>query len=403
MGWSVENLFKKNKVEEPSKAAEAIRQLQLSLFTAAPFYAEIMTQLNFVENKKIDTAATDGLTVYYNPDFLQKLSEGQRNYIILHELFHVILMHCLRDDGKDADIWNIAADCVVNCFVDQLGEELSPRGIPCRRPSKGCFLKFADNYSVDDLYRLMCLQGQSDQWVQQITLCFDEKQSDLIIRTSKEEQEQIRQLLEQYLEKAAEWGNEGCVATQRILNLMSARKRLPWKQLLRKMCVSAEEEDSSYLTPERKYLHMGLVVSGWGMYENVKLPDIWAFIDSSESISDEILSEFLSQLYVISKELGATLNIAYWDTRVTEVYKDIKKPKDIGKCTPQHTGATDVGCVYEYLRENKIDPEALIIFTDGYFEQIADRTVGKLKKKTIVIIDGEGIGTHKNLGKEARL
>lgn len=193
------------------------------------------------------------------------------------------------------------------------------------------------------------------------------------------------------------------MATKRIFNMVAVRKRLPWRQLLRKMWIRNGDEDSSYLTPERKYLHMGLIVSGWGIYENEKLPDIWAFIDSSGSIGDAALSVFLAQLVVISKELGATLNIAYWDDCVSEVYTDIKEPADIGQCIPRHSGGTDAECIYEYLKENKIKPDAMLIFTDGFFNSVPDSIVVELKKKTIVIIDGEGMGTHYNLGKEARL
>lgn len=135
---------------------------------------------------------------------------------------------------------------------------------------------------------------------------------------------------------------------------------------------------------------MGLVVSGWGLYETEKLPDIWAFIDSSGSIVDDTINEFLAQLYIISKELGVTLNIAYWDVSVTDVYKDVKNSDEVGKCIPHSSGGTDA--------EN-----ILLVFTDGCFYKVPDSKVGKMKEKTIVVLEGEGMGTHFNLGKEARL
>lgn len=400
MGWSVSGLLSKN---NENKIPEAVEKLQLALFSCVPFYAEILTQLKFVESKKIATAATDGLTVFLNPKFMLKLSEGQRNYIIMHEVFHVILLHCVRDDGKDARIWNIASDYVANSFVDKLAIRLHKKGIPCKRPDEGCFMDDGDDCSVEELYDYLFSGKELDEKWRTILIQFDDKQMDLIVSLSKEEREYIRQKIESLLDSASSWGCEDDHMTERILNMISARKRLPWKRLLRKMWVIDEDEESSYLTPERKYLHMGLVVSGWGLYETEKLPDIWAFIDSSGSIVDDTINEFLAQLYVISKELGAMLNIAYWDAAVTDVYKDVKNPDEVGKCIPHSSGGTDAECIYDYLHAHKIVPKILLVFTDGCFYKVPDSKVGKMKEKTIVVLEGERMGAHCNLGKEARL
>ena len=68
----------------------------------------------------------------------------------------------------------------------------------------------------------------------------------------------------------------------------------------------------------------------------------------SGSISDDEFSNFISQLVVISKELEAKLNIAYWHTEVSDVYTGVEESKNIEKCIPRHCGGTDASCIYKY-------------------------------------------------------
>lgn len=400
MGLLISNLMRKNNKKD---ITEIIENLIHTLFKVAPFYAEIMLRLKFVENEKVAIAGTDGMTIYYNSKALNKLSEGECNYIILHEMLHVILLHCIRDAGRDPKVWNIAADCVANCFVDNIAKRLRTCGVPCKRPSMGCFLENADRYSVEEVYDFIMSKRETEDCVKVLFMQFNGDQEDLGSCLSQEEQECIKNYVEQILAAAMPWGENGYHDIERLFNIMAVKKRLPWRQLLKKMWVKNENEESSYLTPERKYLHMELIVSGWGMHESEKLPHIWAFVDSSGSIGDEALGVFLAQLFIISKELGTVLNIAYWHTTVTDVYTNIEDSKDIVKCIPRHSGGTDANCIYEYLKANKIKPDVMIILTDGRFDSVPDSVVGNLKKKTIVVLEGDGMGAHHNLGKEARL
>lgn len=402
MGWKIADIF--NNCNSDFDFMDTVNDLKYRLFKYASFYAAILTQLQFIESKEVGVAATDGLRIYYNNKYMSKLTEGQRNYIIMHEIFHVMLLHCTRDTGRDPEIWNIAADCIVNCFIDKFAQQVRGSMILLQRPDGGCFMQGADEYSVEALYELMSDGSYSNEKYQLIISKFDnKKQSDLLVSDSVEKKEYIRQSILELMENATTWGNDGSEVTDRIFSLITARKRLPWKRLLKNLMIQDFVEDSSYITPERKYLHMGMIVSGWGMLESEAMPDIWAFVDASGSVSDEVINEFLAQLYIISKELGAVLNIAYWDTAVTDVYKKIKNASDVQNCTLKHSGGTDPTCIYEYLKNNKIMPEAMLILTDGYFYPVPDYIIGKYNKNTIVVISGPGMDSHINMGKEAKL
>ena len=60
------------------------------------------------ETNKIPTAATDGLVLFFNKDFLFSLSSSEQNALMLHEVLHMALLHVSRRESRDPYIWNIA-------------------------------------------------------------------------------------------------------------------------------------------------------------------------------------------------------------------------------------------------------------------------------------------------------
>ena len=83
-----------------------------------PFFGSIVANVDYKENRKMDTAGTDGQTIYYNPDFLKKLQSDEQIFIFAHEVCHIAFDHIRRSEGKDPDIWNIATDGVINQFLN---------------------------------------------------------------------------------------------------------------------------------------------------------------------------------------------------------------------------------------------------------------------------------------------
>jgi predicted metal-dependent peptidase len=191
----------------------------------------------------------------------------------------------------------------------------------------------------------------------------------------------------------------------RELAMMMRKKPLSWKALLREFLMEVQSDETSYVTPERKYLHMDLILPGHGMSEEGELDSIWAFVDSSGSISQEEMNRFLTELYHLVKDFQCEMNIAYWDTSVTDVYRRIRKEKDVMKAIPRHSGGTNINCVYTWVRENKIRPYVAVILTDGYFG-IPDPELSKAlpRRSTILVICNKSENpVYAKIGKVARL
>lgn len=150
---------------------------------------------------------------------------------------------------------------------------------------------------------------------------------------------------------------------------------------------------------------MDLILPGHTLDEEV-LEDAWVFVDSSGSISQEGMSTFLTQLYHLLRSMRCTLNICFWDTQVTDVYRNIRTEKALADCLPHHSGGTNINCVYQWLRENKVKPDVMIILTDGYYGRLFEEEMAaKLRRRTLLLLEGRiAIGDEmKKIGRTTRL
>ena len=126
--------------------AQSISGSILRLRLKSPFFATLAMHARFVERADIPTAATDGRDVFYNAEFLGKLSLPELDGVLLHEVLHAALGHVTRRGGRDPQRWNIAADIVVNGLIDEQGIELP---VSAMRDSNLC------GYSVEEVYTLL--------------------------------------------------------------------------------------------------------------------------------------------------------------------------------------------------------------------------------------------------------
>jgi predicted metal-dependent peptidase len=110
----------------------------------------------------VPTAGTNGRDVFYGRSFINDADDKLTRFVVLHEYFHVMLMHMtvwqkmFEEDGQTA---NFAADAVINLML----HDLDPQGY---------FLTIWDNAVLDqqyrgmdtgEVYRAMKKQGQQQQ------------------------------------------------------------------------------------------------------------------------------------------------------------------------------------------------------------------------------------------------
>jgi predicted metal-dependent peptidase len=94
-------------------------------------------------------------------------------------------------------------------------------------------------------------------------------------------------------------------------------------------------------------------------------------IDTSGSIGDRELNEFLSEVVAICDEVSpSSIELIYWDYNVAghETYNMGDYNALVQTTKPKGGGGTRVGSLNEYIKEKRIEPEAIIVLTDGYVE-----------------------------------
>ena len=404
---------------------QEIQRFKMELLRKMPFYGDILMQVPFVEDKQIPTAATNGKTIWYNEKFLSGLSTGEKNFVLLHEVFHILLRHGVRnaDAKRDKDIWNIACDIIVNDMLVKLQRKMNDFNIPFQMPSTATYIYIELDETAENLYEKIKADNANKNQnskklkvrMQYSAKIFRESQTKELeipsdIRTFDLSQEEINrndQILQGMIRASIQKNRDtmgSYYVPSEIYRLVDSRK-LDWRRMLKDFLSQEIGDDSSYTTPERKYLHMDMILPGHSLTEET-LEEIWAFVDSSGSINHNEMDQFLTQLYRISREFKCIFNICYWDTSVTNVYKKIRRTEDILTCIPHSFGGTDINCVYDWIHKNKVKPDVMLILTDGYFGPLTTPSFNhQLRKKTILVLNSNiAINDDmKKIGKIAKL
>ena len=81
------------------------------------FYGLLLMHMNFAIDATCETAATDGLKIYFAPKFMDELSDSELDFVLMHEILHIVLQHVRRKGDRDHELFNIACDIVVNSNI----------------------------------------------------------------------------------------------------------------------------------------------------------------------------------------------------------------------------------------------------------------------------------------------
>ena len=154
-----------------------------------------------------------------------------------------------------------------------------------------------------------------------------------------------------------------------VTNLEDLLKpQINWLDVMRDFMITncRGSDMSTYKTPNRRYIGAGYYFPS-GISETVDT--LCVDIDMSGSIGIEEARRQLSEVVDIAKMVKPKeLHVLYWDTQVARAERySLDELDDVAKKTqPTGGGGTDVTCVPKYLADNKITPNASIVFTDGY-------------------------------------
>ena len=125
------------------------------------------------------------------------------------------------------------------------------------------------------------------------------------------------------------------------------------------------KDKSSWRRPNRRFLSGDVYLP---TLIGEKVGHLVVGIDTSGSIGQE-LNEFLSEVKSIAEEVSPEkVDLLYWDCEVAahEEYDSATVPNIVSSTKPKGGGGTAPSCVSTYLKDKKLLPECVIMFTDGY-------------------------------------
>jgi len=352
---------------------EKIITARIALLLKAPFFGNLATRMQLVNaDDWLTTAATDGRRFYYCTEFIQKLPPKQLEFLVGHEVLHAVYDHMGRRGDRDHKIFNIANDYAVNAdLIDQkVGERINVVPMLYEPKYRGMMseeiyddlMKNVKQVTLDQLAEMLLdehMDGSGDGDGD------DEKDGNGRPKLTQAERDAIRDEIREAVLNAANAAGAG--------NLPARVKRMikdptapvmDWRELLQQQLESTFKEDFTWMKTNRRGWHLDAVVPGRRPGEKV---DICVAIDTSGSISEENIREFLTEVKGIMESYDQ-YRIRVW-TFDTEVYNlqefTSDNLEDIANYDAQGGGGTDFMANWEFMRENEIEPNRLVVFTDG--------------------------------------
>jgi len=375
----LDNLIGPTEKAVDQKARDALITSRISLVMKHPFFGNLATRLQLVNaDDWCSTAATDGVRMYYNSRFIMQLRPKEVQFLVAHEVMHLVYDHLGRREERNPQVWNIAGDYTINADLKRhkVGEFITT--VPCLYEVK------YDGKSADEIYddlmqnaEKIDMDGLIDKLLDDHLDGADDKDGEGEGKPgdkegkgrptmSNEERERVRQEMKQAIISAAQAAGAGNLPSgvARMIDGIT-NPTLPWRELIETNLTSAIRNDFSWMRVSRRGWDMDAVMPGMTPGEEI---DVDVAIDMSGSISTEMARSFLGEIAgMIDQFDGYKLHVLSFDTEVYNPQTFTSANMDnVSEYQPQGGGGTDFDCVYEYLKREGRTPKRLIMFTDGY-------------------------------------
>jgi len=362
-----------NKID--ALARERLVTARIGLLLRHSFFGNLATRMQLINaDLWCSTAATDGQKFYYNSRFIMMLKPKEVEFLVGHEVLHVVYDHMGRRDNRDPEIWNIADDYAVNADLKRhkVGQFITT--VPCLYETKydgkaaeaiyDDLMKNVQKISIEDLLDQMIddhMDGEGDGDNEGDGDGKGKRPS-----MSPEERERVRQEVKQAIINAASSAEAGQLplGVERLIR-QHTNPVMPWRELIQTNLTSAIRTDYSWMRPSRRGWHMDAIMPGMTPGEEI---DVVVSIDMSGSISNKQAQQFLGEISGMMDAFdGYKIHVFCFDT-------DIYNPQDfnsenmdtIDTYEPAGGGGTDFDCIFTYLKDIGNVPKRLIVFTDGY-------------------------------------
>lgn len=324
-------------------------KISLMMDPTTLFYTSILFSLKFEWKKEIETAGTDGISLFINPDWFKTLTTAERTGLLLHEVMHVALNHMIRLGDRDPALFNQAGDYVINNILLDAGYTLPTPHLENSQYKK---------YNTEQLYTILYEDKQKQNEPNSI--------GNDIIYSTKENKNTIKTALANTLLRAkaqADITKAGNIPNEVLLQIEDlVNPKLPWNIILQQYMHSKTKDDYSWHRPNRRFFPLLYLPQPY----SESMDHICFAVDASASVTDNQFKQFISEIHSIQEILLPNrITIIDFDTKIHTV-RELHSATDLCKIKFHGRGGTDISPITEWARQNK--PDIFVIFTDGDFD-----------------------------------
>ena len=334
-------------------------------------YSGILACGKVYVNDEVSTAATNGWDVKYNPSFIEQhmKSDPELRFLILHESQHKAYRHlqvwqALHEE--DAQLANIAADHFVNLSLVDMdnGEgfiKMPSVGIQPDPKYRG--------WSVKQIFEDLKANGDGQgsggdgegmdehDW---------ENATSGDPTTDQEKANEIQRAIRQGEIVRRKMAGKGAGNEDGVFGDL-IQPKIDWKKVLREFITEtcAGRDESSWRKPNRRFLSYDVYMPS--MVGTTMTELVIGFDTSGSCFGGTEMTAFVSNIKTIIEDVKPTkVHVIYWDTEVAGHQTFEEGQFAVQNLQPKGGGGTDGAVLFDYLRDNNINPQAIVQFTDGY-------------------------------------
>ena len=333
-------------------AVTTLDRAKVAIVTQHPFFASILMKRQLIEDNTISTAGVDQRgQIYYNKEFVEKLSVDELVFLLCHEVGHVIGQHSSRVGARDRKKWNIAGDAWINDMLKAAGVGQFIHG--------GVDMPGSKDETVDVIYNKLPDDpngngpgGVGDDLIQRGSAMSDEEATRIDAETRVE--------IAQAAQAAKAQGKMPGALADIIADLIDPGT--PWHEILERYMTSFSRGDYTWSRPNRRFLQHAYLPSTGKVAE---MGEVVIQVDVSGSISKLELDHYNGHMSRIISQCNPTrVHVLYVDTAVCK-HKVFEQGEEV-VLEFFSGGGTDMEAGFQHIETEGIDPEVFVCLTDGY-------------------------------------
>lgn len=362
------------------KKREYVRRLILArmhLLSTHGFFGLLLMHAEFALDSEIETAATDGKRIYFCPKFMDELSDSELEFVLMHEVMHMALGHCVRGVNKDPDTYNIACDIVINSNIlkENDGDKSS---ITLKKYGESMHLTPSHEeghfFTAEQVYQMLPKPKNKkpsklaktnwdnhNKWTDDSNLTQEEREN--LAEWNKRLKDSCKAI---EIRKASTGvGKVPLLAQRRLKNL--TQSQIDWREILSTF-IHEEIADYSFSPPDRRYQDSPFFLPDYNE-KDITVKNILFMIDTSGSMDDDMVTMAYSEIKGAIDQFDGRLQglLGFFEAKVVppvpfydeDSFRIIK---------PKGGGGTSFKSVFDYIKKHmaKELPASIVILTDGY-------------------------------------